>query len=192
MNNWFDKEKQYTLLRRLMMVESLYEKAIVKKSATKKSWKGRLFYAIIPNSVTKQVTFYYSNANYIEGRSVARGLPCFIKESLLLDPSFYCSSQFLSEALLGEWDNDTRMFLTEGEKIESNKLLWLSDTMTAVNTKFLSIAQQKAKNQSRLQRSSLDFSRKSSKVAPEADLMYSDVFKECHRDETFRPSAKGA
>ena len=97
-----------------MLVKSLYDKAIVKKSTSQKSWKGRLFYAIIPNSQSKQVTFYFSNANYIEGRSMAKGLPCFIKESLFLDPSFYCSSQFLSDALLGEWDNNTRMFLAKG------------------------------------------------------------------------------
>ena len=80
-NNWCDKTQQHTLLRHLMSVESLYEKAIASKG-NKKRWRGRLFYAIIPDSQTHSVSFYFSNANYFKGRSVVKGLPCFIQKTL--------------------------------------------------------------------------------------------------------------
>ena len=60
LNNWFNKEKRYTLLRHLMSIESLYEKAVASKSR-KKTYRGRLFYAIIPQSDSHTVSFYFSN-----------------------------------------------------------------------------------------------------------------------------------
>ena len=140
-NNWYDKQNKHTLLRHLMTIESLYEKSIASKD---KKWKGRLFYAIIPDSDSHSVSFYFSNANYYEGRSVVRGLPCFIQETLLLEPSFYCSSDLLSAAVRGEWDNAKRSFVSEGEKLEQKQLSWLNDCMLATNTNFVSVAHQKA------------------------------------------------
>ena len=76
-NIWASLEKQSTLQRDLMSVESIIEKKIMKgKTATK--FKGRLIYDIVPNRDTKGITFYFTKANASEGRSVARGLPLFI------------------------------------------------------------------------------------------------------------------
>lgn len=76
-----------TLHRALMEVQSLYTKVIEKvhhssnslPNKTRKEFKGRLFYAIIPNSASNTVTFYYSHANAEEANSVARAAPRFIE-----------------------------------------------------------------------------------------------------------------
>ena len=47
LNNWFDRPKRHTLLRKSMLVKILYEKAVVKKGSESKSWKDRLFYTIL-------------------------------------------------------------------------------------------------------------------------------------------------
>ena len=61
----------------------------------------------------------------------------------MLDPSFYCSSQFLVDVVQGEWDNDKRVFLSESEKLEGEKLSW-TDNMVASNIQFVSIAHKRA------------------------------------------------
>lgn len=60
-----------------MAVESIYDTTMV-KSKSKKKLRGHLFYAIIPNQRSRSVTFYFSKANTVEARVVARGLPLFI------------------------------------------------------------------------------------------------------------------
>ena len=92
----------------------------------------------------KSVTFYYSSANYNEGKSVARALPCFIKDTLKVKPEFYCSSQLIAEGINGFWDNEKRSFLTEGEKAEKNKLGDLENAMLATNEHFISLDHQRA------------------------------------------------
>ena len=86
LNNWTSSAKDHTLLRELMAVESIVDEKIVKgkKSST---FRGRLFYAIIPDKASKTITFHYSRANSREGRSVARGLPLFIRDHFKLDPA---------------------------------------------------------------------------------------------------------
>ena len=121
LNNWADSAKTNTLLHELMAVESIVEKKIVKRKTTT-SFRGRLFYAIIPDKKKKCVTFYYSRANFMEGRSVARGMPLFIRDHLKLDPSFFCNSSALTEALEGDWDFKQRKFLSAEEKIEGDRL----------------------------------------------------------------------
>ena len=75
--NQADKAKEYTLHRELMQVESIQvEKVIIDKGNS--SFKGRLFYAIVPNRKRKSVEFYFSKANAEEARSVANALPLFI------------------------------------------------------------------------------------------------------------------
>ena len=88
LNNWTSSKKTSTLFRDLMSVESITEKTIVKGKNTTK-FKGRLFYAIVPNRETKAITFYFTKANSSEGRSVARGLPLFIEDHYKLDPAFF-------------------------------------------------------------------------------------------------------
>ena len=86
-----------------MVEESITKKKIVKGKLTS-GFNGRLFYATTPGKATKSVTFYYSRANYIEGKSVARCLSLFIRDFFTLKPVFFCLSDFLTEALMGSWD----------------------------------------------------------------------------------------
>ena len=114
-----------------MMVESLYDKQLSTSKKSKATFKGRLFYAIIPYLKSNKATFYYTAANYGEGRSVARGLPRFIKSYFGLDPKFYCSSEFLTSAKQGSWSHSRRSFLTAEEKMEDKRLDILEDMVTA-------------------------------------------------------------
>ena len=143
LNNWTSSAKDHTLLRELMAVESIVDKKIVKgkKSST---FRGRLFYAIIPDKASKTITFHYSRANSREGRSVARGLPLFIRDHFKLDPAFFCSSASLTEALDGEWSLSSRTFLSAEEKIEFDKLELMEDEINAEPEIFISKDHQRA------------------------------------------------
>lgn len=61
-----------------MVVKSVYEKDII-NSKTKKKFKGRLFYAIVPNHKKKTNFVYLSKANANEARGVTRVLPLLYK-----------------------------------------------------------------------------------------------------------------
>ena len=139
--NWSNTEKTTTLLRDLMEVESIIEKKIIKGKNTK-SFRGRVFYAIIPNKNT--VTFYYTRANFNEGRSITRGLPLFIRHRFQLDPAFFCSSEALTGALEGEWDYNSRKFLSANEKLETDKLEAMKSEALAEYDPFISKNQQLA------------------------------------------------
>ena len=143
LNNWADSQKINTLLHDLMAVESIVEKKIVKGKTTT-TFHGRLFYAIIPDKKKKSVTFYYSRANFNEGRSVARGMPLFIRDHLKLDPAFFCNSTALTEAMEGEWDYQHRKFLSSDEKIEGDRLDAMEDEANAEAEIFISKDHQRA------------------------------------------------
>ena len=135
--NWADDKKESTLHRELMLVESITEKKVVKSDGTEK-FKGRLFYAIIPNQRNKSVTFYFSKANSEEARSVARGLPLFIRDHFKLEPSFFCGSNEIAECMEGDWNHKNRTFLTREEKNEQQKFSHVLDTVTAVKESYIS------------------------------------------------------
>lgn len=141
--NWADKTNKLTFLRELMSIESLHEKKVI-KSKKVTSFKGRLFYAILPDSKSKTITFYCSKANYMEGRSVARGLPLFIRDHFKLDPEFFCSSTALADALNGNWDFEKREFQTLEEKVEHDRLDDLENEMNAEQEIFISKEHQMA------------------------------------------------
>ena len=101
--NWADKNKETTLHCKLMGIESVNFKTVIKKSGNTK-FKGRHFYAIIPNHKRKNVTFYSSKANAEEARSVAQGMTIFIKDHFKLDTSFFCSSELFTTAEEGYWN----------------------------------------------------------------------------------------
>ena len=139
--NWSNLEKTSTLLRDLMEVESIIEKKVIKsKKAT--TFKGRVFYAIIPDK--RSFTFYFTKANYHEGRSIARGLPLFIRDYFKLDPAFFCSSGSIAQALEGEWNPKTRTFLSASEKIEDDKLDVIESMALAEKDTFISKDQEAA------------------------------------------------
>ena len=139
--NWSNSSKTSTLLRDLMEVESITSKKIMKGKSTT-SFKGRVFYSIIPDKNSS--TFYYTRANFNEGRSIARGLPLFIRDHFKLDPAFFCSSDTLTTALEGEWDYATRKFQSAAEKIESAKLDLMECEAIAEVEQFISKEQQLA------------------------------------------------
>ena len=85
--NWADGNKEYTFHRQRMAVESIYDKTVI-NSKSKKKFRGRLFYSIIPNQRNKTVTFYFSKANAQEAGGVARGIPLFIRDFLSLTQPF--------------------------------------------------------------------------------------------------------
>ena len=143
LNNWANSNKTSTLLRELMAVESITEKQILKGKKTTK-FKGRLFYAVIPNNADKTIKFHFTKANAREGRSVARGLPCFIKDYFELDPAFFCTSDALLEALAGSWDYTSRKFLSAQEKMEADRLDDMEAEVNAEPTAFISKDHQRA------------------------------------------------
>ena len=56
--NWADTKMEHTLHRQLMCVESIYNKKVVRLDTSNKkdksdTFKGRLFYTIIPNQKRK-------------------------------------------------------------------------------------------------------------------------------------------
>ena len=137
LNNWANSKKNSTLLRELMSVESITKKHIIKaKKPT--TFLGRLFYAIIPNNEQKSVTFHFTKANASEGRSVARGLPLFIRDYFRLEPAFFCTSAALTEALEGDWNYDTRKFLSAQEKMEIDRLDDMEEEVNAVQVQYIS------------------------------------------------------
>ena len=143
LNNWANSSKTTTLLRELMAVESITEKQILKGKKTNK-FKGRLFYSIIPNNTDKTIKFHFTRANAREGRSVARGLPCFIKDYFKLEPTFFCTSDALSESLAGSWDYASRTFLSAQEKMEVDRLDDMEAEVNAEPTAFISKDHQRA------------------------------------------------
>lgn len=137
--NWANSERTSTLHRDLMEVESIVNKQVIKGKTTS-SFKGRVFYAVIPDK--KSFIFYYTKANYSEGRSIARGLPLFIRDHFRLDPSFFCSSEALTTALAGDWNYNSRSFLSAEEKVENDKLDLMEAEACAENEQFISKDQQ--------------------------------------------------
>ena len=59
--NWADSKMENTFHRQLMGVESIFNKTVITnvnaKGKDKITFRGRLFYAIIPNQKTKITTF---------------------------------------------------------------------------------------------------------------------------------------
>ena len=98
--NWTDKKLETSLHRQLMCIESICEKKVVCHDNDKKqnTFKGRLFYAVIPNQKTKLTTYYFLSANTDEARSVARGLPLFIRDYFKLKPTFSADLMKLQNA----------------------------------------------------------------------------------------------
>ena len=126
-----------------MQVESIHTKTVVKKTGNTQ-FKGRLFYAIVPNQTAKNVVFYFSKSNEEEARSVVRALPLFIKDYFGLEPSFFCSSDAIADAMEGDWNYDLRTFLTLEEKDEQDKFEDMEDMVNATKEVFISENHQKA------------------------------------------------
>ena len=143
LNNWASSSKTETLLEVLMKVESITSKKVIKGKSTK-TFRGRLFYAIIPDKSSRSITFYYTKANSSEGRSVARALPLFIRDFFKLPPDFFCDGDFIQSSTDGEWDATKRTFLSSDEKEEIDRLDDMENMAIAEVEVFVSKDQQKA------------------------------------------------
>ena len=77
--NWITNSDslQETLLQRLMETPSITPKRTIRNE---KTFYGRLFYAIVPNTKDRSATFYFTRANMKEGRSVAQAMSMFVQE----------------------------------------------------------------------------------------------------------------
>lgn len=82
------------------------------------SFRGRLFYAIVPDKNYKSINMYYSKTNFMEGHSGAHGLPLFIRDHFKREPAFFYSSTALTEALEGEWDYKKLKILKKSKVID--------------------------------------------------------------------------
>ena len=81
---------------------------------------------------------YFSKANSDEARSVARGMPLFIRDHFKLEPTFFCGSNEIAECMEGDWDFKLRTFCTRDEKNEQSKFSHLLDSITAVKDSYIS------------------------------------------------------
>ena len=61
-----------------------------------------------------------------------------------MEPAFFCSSNALTEALEGEWNYNSRSFLTSAEKEERTRLDFMEDQANAEVQEFISKDQQQA------------------------------------------------
>ena len=139
--NYVDLGNRVTLLQKLMELESRTAKKLIRD---KKTFYGRLFYAIIPNKSDASATFYYSRANSKEGRSCAQALPALIRDELRLDPHFFCNSEFIADVQAGHWDPTKRLFQTQEEKDECDQLAEFEDQAEAEVVEYVSPEHQKA------------------------------------------------
>ena len=146
--NFVEAEK--TLHRRLMELESIHEKTINERSSnldapmTKRSFKDRLFYAIIPDGQNHAATFFYTSANAKEARSVAQALPRFLKTNLKINPNAFCTRSFIADTKEGHWEPNLRIYLSEDAMLEQKKLDLIDDAMIAQREVYIDPAHERA------------------------------------------------
>ena len=141
--NWITNSDslQETLLQRLMETPSITPKRTIRNE---KTFYGRLFYAIVPNTKDRSATFYFTRANMKEGRSVARALPMFIQEEFNKSAKHFCDDELLSSANEGFWNRHTRCFETIAEREENERLETMKDHAHADVIEFISADHQRA------------------------------------------------
>ena len=132
---------QETLLQRLMETPSITPKRTI---INEKTFYGRLFYAIVPNTKDRTATFYFTRANMKEGQSVARAMPIFIQEEFNKSAKHFCDDELLSSANEGFWNRHTRCFETFAEREENERLKMLKDHAHADVIEFISADHQRA------------------------------------------------
>ena len=125
-----------------MAAESIFDKKISKGKNPQPS-EAAFFYAIVPDKMTKSVTFYFTRANTVEGRGLARGLSLFIWDYFKLDPSFFCDSCAITVALDSKWNYTERKFLSVEEKMEMYRLDQMEDEVNADPEIYISKDQQR-------------------------------------------------
>ena len=97
-----------------------------------------MFYAIITDKESKNITFYYFRASSKEGKSVTYGLPLFIRDHFKFDPVFFCNSELLTKALDGELDFEVRSFLSLENKVDFDRLNLMEDKINTETVAYIS------------------------------------------------------
>ena len=111
-------ECKMPLMEALMSIQSITPKTCVKGESTS-SFYGNLFYAICPNSETNMHTFQYLASNAEEATGVLKGLPYFLKDHFNVKSiAQYCRTSHRASAKNGEWNFNTRSFISQQDKIE--------------------------------------------------------------------------
>ena len=98
-----------TLIEALMSISSITPK----KNKHDKEIFGRLFHAITPTTDPASYTISFFNVNLNEASSVIAALPLFIESEFLISAKKFCRTTFIEAAKVGQWDPDTRLFLSQ-------------------------------------------------------------------------------
>ena len=111
-------ETKMTLMEALTRIQSITPKQCVKGESTS-TFFGNLFYAISPNSESGMHTFQFLASNAEEATGVLKGLPYFLKEHYgAKNVSQYCRTSHRTNAKNGEWNQSTRHFISQQDKME--------------------------------------------------------------------------
>jgi len=84
-----------------------------KKNKNGKEIFGRLFHAITPTTDPSCYTVSFFNVNLNEASSVIAALPLFIESEFKIRATTFCRTTFIKAAKAGQWDLDTRVFLSQ-------------------------------------------------------------------------------
>ena len=106
--------RKVPVVEALLQVESIVAKQGIKKDKVL-SFKGNVFYAAVTNAETKFMTFQYLSVNEVEATSILRSLPLFLKEYFQLEEAqanSFCRSSLQTSAKNGQWNSETRIFLS--------------------------------------------------------------------------------
>ena len=109
------EKSSVSVVEALLQVESIVEKQGIKKDKIL-SFKGNVFYAAITNAETKFTIFQYLSVNEAEATSILRALPLFLKDHFKLEEAkadSFCRSSLKASARNGQWNPDTRIFLSQ-------------------------------------------------------------------------------
>ena len=138
------KDTTTTLVELLLGVESIVPKTVV-TSKTTKTYNGKVFYAAITDLESNVTTFQFQEYNEQEATSILRALPLFIRDHFgFKNGKKLCRSSHVVAAMKGQWDKETRVFLSqqdlrESVQFENLELL----TQATTQTKYISADHQR-------------------------------------------------
>ena len=102
------------LIEALLKVQSIVSKQGIKRDKII-SFYGNVFYSAITNAETNNTTFQYLAVNENEATSILRAFPLFIRDYFKInekEATHYCRSSLTTSAKNGQWEPDTRTFLS--------------------------------------------------------------------------------
>ena len=102
-------DKGTTLLEALISLPSI----VSKKNKSGKEIFGRLFHSITPSADPQCYTVSFFNVNMKEASSVIAALPLFIESEYKISANSFCRTIFIESAKAGNWNAETRVFLSQ-------------------------------------------------------------------------------